>query len=43
MVIRFNYQSERKQTGLNMFLIAQTTVKAHENKNKKQIPTNRES
>ena len=33
IVIKFNGQLERKETGQNGFLVAQT-VKRHENKNK---------
>ena len=40
-MLNFNDQSERKQTGENGFLVAQTTVKRHENKNKKQRSTNK--
>ena len=39
MVLKFNDQLERKQTCQNKFLVAQTTVKRHENKNKKQRST----
>ena len=38
--MKFNDQLERKQTGQNGFLVAQTTVKRHENKSKKQRSTN---
>ena len=32
---------ERKQTGQNGFLVAQTTIKKHENKNKKPRSINK--
>ena len=35
-MIKINDQSERQYTGWYGFLVAQTTVKRHENKNKKQ-------
>ena len=35
-MIKFNDQLERKQTDQNRFLVAQTTVKRHESKNKKK-------
>ena len=35
IIIKFNDQLERKQTGWNGFLVVQTTVKRHKNKNKK--------
>ena len=38
-MIKFNDQLERKQTGQNGFLVAQTTVNRHENENKNQILT----
>ena len=39
-MIKFNDQLERKQTGQNEFLVAQTTVKRHETKTKnKDQPT----
>ena len=43
MVIKFNGQPERKQTGQNGFLVAQTTVKRLENKNQKQRSINKKS
>ena len=43
IMIKFNDQSERKQTDQNNFLVAQTTVKRHENENKKQRSNNKES
>ena len=42
-MIKFNDQSERKLTDQNGFLIAQTTVKRYENKNKKQRSTKKQS
>ena len=41
IIIKFNNQSERKQTCQNRFLVAQTTVYRHENKNKKQKSSNK--
>ena len=38
-MIKFNDQLERKQTGQNGFLVAQTTVKRHENKKEMQRST----
>ena len=43
IMIKFNDQLERKQTGQNKFLVAQTTVYRHGNKNKKQRSTNKHS
>ena len=40
-MIKINNQSER--TGYYGFVVAQTTVKRHENKNKKQRSTNKQS
>ena len=42
-MIKFTVQLKRKQTGQNGFLVAQTTVKRHENKNTKQRSTNKKS
>ena len=42
-MIKFTIQLKRKQTGQNGFLVAQTTVKRHENKNTKQRSTNKKS
>ena len=43
IVIKFNDQLERKQTGQIGFLDAQTTVRRYENKNNKQRSTNKKS
>ena len=42
-MIKFNDQLERKQTGQNGFLVAQTTISRLENKNKNQRSTNKKS
>ena len=42
-MIKFNDQSEKKYTGQNRFLVAQTTAARHGNKNKKQRSTNKQS
>ena len=42
-MINFNDQSERKKTGYNGFLVAQSTVMRDENENKKQRSANKQS
>ena len=43
IMIKFDNQSKRNETGQNGFLLAQTIVMRHENKNKKQRSTYKQS
>ena len=41
VMIKFNDKLKRKSKSWNVFLVAQTAVKRHGNKNKKQEPTHK--